>query len=100
MNEFFAPFTRSTSSKATIKNKICKFVLHFLLRVGLALEDTTNPNKGKARKTGNLVNDILRPVTIEHLPTIMYFEQVTPCYRPCHLALPSNNNFVFMEMYT
>jgi len=55
MNEFFRPFTRSGSSKVIIKNENCKGVLYFLLRAGLALGDPTNPSKGNARTTGNLL---------------------------------------------
>jgi hypothetical protein len=42
MNEFFTPF------KVTIKNENCKGVLYFLLLVGLALRETTNPRKSNA----------------------------------------------------
>jgi hypothetical protein len=54
MNEFFTPFTRSGSSKLTIKMKTVKASYIFLLRAGLSLRETTNPSKGNARTTGNL----------------------------------------------
>jgi hypothetical protein len=44
------------------------------------------------------LNDILRPITIEHLPTIMYLEQVTCCYSPCYLVALRNSIFVYMEL--
>jgi hypothetical protein len=98
MNEFFTPFTRTDSSKVTIKNENYKGVLYFLKRAGFALGEPKNPSKGKARTTGTLVYDILRPMTSEHVATITYLEQVTSCYSPCYLAVLSNN-FVFMAMY-
>jgi hypothetical protein len=43
--------------------------------------------------------DILRLMTREHLPTIVYLEQVKHCYCPCYLEVRSNNNnFMYMEM--
>jgi len=44
------------------------------------------------------VNDILRPMTSEHLPTNMYLEQVKPCYSPWYLSVLNNNSFVYMEL--
>jgi hypothetical protein len=44
------------------------------------------------------VYDILRPTTSEHLSTIMYLLQVTPCNSPCYLPVLSNNIFVRMEL--
>jgi hypothetical protein len=40
MNEFFSPFTRSGSSKVTIKNENRKSVFYFLLRASQGLGET------------------------------------------------------------
>jgi hypothetical protein len=100
MNEFFTLFTCSVSSTANIKNENCKGVSYIFLRAGLVLGEPRKPSKEKERTTGNLVYNILRQMTSEHVPTIMYLEQVKLCYSPCYLAVLSNNNFEFMGMYT
>ena len=63
-----------TYQKVTIKNEKYEGVLYFLLRADLALGEKTNPRRVTQEQQEIFVYDILRPMTREHLPTIMYLE--------------------------
>ena len=96
MNEFFSLLTRSDSSKVTT----VKASYIFCYMLALLWENQQFQVRVMQEQQEILVHDILRTMTSEHLPTILYLEQLTPCYSPCCLAVLSNSNFVFMEMYT
>jgi len=100
MNEFFTLFTRSDSSKVTIKNENSKDVLYLCYVLALLWEYQQIQARVTQEQQEIFDYGILRPMTSEHLPKIMYLEQVTPLYRPCYLSVLSNNNFAFMEIYT
>ena len=89
-----------TRPKLPLNMKTVKTSYIFCYVLALLWENQQIQARGTQEQQEIFVHDILRPMTSEHLPTIMYLEQVKPYYSPWYLAVLSNNNFVFMEMYT